>query len=448
MLRATCAAVAVTAMTACLSAPPEPPNTLLDGATEDAPVNDAAIADAFSTDAFFPAGVTFPPVGRTMDLRAQYAADFNHDGISDVVLVSAADAAPADDGVYILLGSAGAVLDEYHAFVDTDELSPRAVFSHDFDSDGNVELVVLGRIDKTNAAVWLYPGQDQLTFGAPFKLPISNISQDGPGEPWWISHGYFNGTSTPDLVVGYQNHILRVPVQVNAEFANAVAEDLNPVAAEPRESFGQGAVRMPRPGNRDDLLLAHTSNITKWTNDGAGGFEASPLTRVTSTGFECGEALSPAKPQYNARFIDMDGDQTPDVVSSCGKHVFVNILGATALESHGFENTSVDYPWTHLVTIDNGNAAPDIVLVTQETCTGATTSQPSAAHIYLDLEGGSGTLSAGTTPTPKDLSNQCTGVIVKADFDDDGTMELVLFARDASTNHCFEVVGSGLLPCS
>jgi len=211
--------------------------------------------------------------------------DFNHDGIPDLAISTAATAQVA-----ILLGTGGGAFAAPVAYAVGN--SPNAIVIADFDGDGNADLAIACQASN---AVSVLLGNGDGTFGAATAVPVGTA-------PFSIAAGDFNRDGIADLVT-----------------ANAFSGDVSLLLGNGAGGFAPSAIAtgansqavavadLNRDGNADIVVgrAGVSGSVVVLLGNGNGTFGAPT-------------AFSVSQPVQDVAIADFDGDGNADVAAVGG----------------------------------------------------------------------------------------------------------------------------------
>jgi hypothetical protein len=295
--------------------------------------------------------------------------------------------------------------------------APAALATGDFNRDGNMDIVVA---NSGEASLSLLLGNGDSTFKSAGTIPVGS-------PPVSVASADFNGDGNPDVAVS-----LVGSAAVQVLFGNgdgtfqAPVTILVPVSNLGNVSVGQiGAADLSGDGH-PDLLLATSSGLYIFMNDGHAGFTANP---------------SMVGPQLNISSFavaDFNQDGRTDIVwvgaelSQCGA------ASASVFLSYGNGDGTfrdpVALPMTNF--IPGGIAAGDFnhdgridLVVSEVAASACSTGAPNAGSVQVALQQGDGSFLVSTNLTG--IANP--GAIIAGDFDGDGKLDIAVLQSSFSS---------------
>jgi hypothetical protein len=204
--------------------------------------------------AYYPGGTFFATEAFPVDTNpvAITAADFNGDGLADLITANA-----GSNDVTVLFSNS---LGETGQSIDLPAGSqPCAIAAADFNGDGNADILVA---DQGSEDLRLFTGNGDGNFNAATVIPLSLA-------PTAIAVADFNGDGKPDVAVlsGSANQLVILSAQGNGAFAAPVTFNASssPTALAVADFNGDGTL---------DIAVSTSSSILVFYGNGAGSFQA------------------------------------------------------------------------------------------------------------------------------------------------------------------------------
>lgn len=266
------------------------------------------------------------------------AADWNGDGISDLVLGSSVSTSSLGQITLLLGDKAGTFAVRTSRYLG---LVPVTLTPGDWNGDGKLDLTAT----ETLGGIYLFPGDGVGGFGTPFRP--RDLANQSP----WMLGGDFNGDGHADLLAEDAAAAVVLLGDGTGGFADpresAIGTGLDPapVAAAVRDFGGDG---------KDDLITIGSSppdTVRRQGGDGAGGFGAPRDFAVGSMPVAMAVA-------------DFDGDGWLDLVTANAGSSSIGLLPGDVNNGFGayqqFPVSAVTGPIE--VGDFNGDGRPDLVL--------------------------------------------------------------------------------------
>jgi hypothetical protein len=250
--------------------------------------------------------------------------DFNHDGTTDLALVSGG-------AVAVLLGNGDRTFADPSYYTTGD--GSNSVAAGDFDNDGNLDLVVTNQVDGTALVL---PGAGDGTFGAPVSyaagqypsaLTVADVNCDGRADV---------------AVIDSSNSVLNVLLNYGSGFGTATSYSVGsqPQAVSAGDFNGDGKI---------DLVAAGSSSVSVLLNDGTGGFGTA--TDYAATAGPQGLAVG-----------DINGDGKLDLATTDSSSVYV-LLGNGDGTFQSPTTVATNYTQSSIAIADfNRDGKADLVL--------------------------------------------------------------------------------------
>ncbi|MCE9579203.1 MAG: hypothetical protein K8W52_39130 [Deltaproteobacteria bacterium] len=370
----------------------------------------------------------WPPAGVDVDIVAARVLDQDGDGVSDLVLASAAPTAPA---IYVLLGTRSGIGAGYHAQLTT-SLPPLALAVGDVSGDAVPDLVTLEQA-QSGGRVEAFATTDLVSFAAPWRVEtaiLSTVSRDHAS----IDIVDLDGDGNPDFAFGDELRAVigRTHDTSEAGFNATAFTELPPLSVnftQPASAFMASA----SDGGRNLIVVSANATATYAHTRADETFELHQLEHVPFT---------------SHTRCDLDGDGTLDVIG-------------------GFGDWATDRPWPDARTVnydqDPGFGGYGTSLATAcDELDGDPAHLVELAKLWTPQDGVQQVEvlpDLALTETPLALSTNRAAVLVKpipgpladvmveGDFDGDGERELLVVARDGSLT-CLHVGVDALTLCS
>jgi len=350
-------------------------------------------------------------------------ADFNHDGIPDVVTTG-------ESGVWLFIGKGGGVFNPGVLIpIANTALAHLAVA--DFNGDGAPDVIVTLNNAKGFSVLF---GNGNGTFQAPVTYSIPPIA-----EQTFIAVADLNRDGHPDIVLSTRGNYATANVAAmlnngKGQFgppifaqmyggASIALGDLNGdgipdlVNAEGQVSFGQGDGTFTLPVSyaveydqgAEEVILADLRR-NGLVDIVAGQYEAvSVLLNEGKGAFEDGEWISVAGAGSCAAGADFNGDGKPDLAVPAGPGVVILLGTGLASQPYNTGTTlSVSGPGCPIAADLNGDGIPDLLF-----------SASSLGGVGAYLGKGDGTFNLAG------VSASAGGVLAIGDFNHDGKLDFV-----------------------
>ncbi|HTC95489.1 MAG TPA: VCBS repeat-containing protein [Terriglobales bacterium] len=280
----------------------------------------AATVSFTTTTSFLPSSGNLAP-----DLRGIVAADFNGDGIHDLVMVDRT----AKVFMYFQGRGDGTFLDPVSMSTGVTSLPPDAIVAADFNGDGKLDIAVTLSTEDSGILAPFVGDQVELFLGdgaGHFSAgPV--ITDTGTGADS-LASGDFNGDGIPDLAVGASGDQAVWIYRGNGDGT------FNPPSRFPIATLGRTTLEVAAADiNHDghiDIVAVGSGTMTTLLGDGMGGFTITAPMATTGAGF----------PQIALADVNEDGNLDAVVVSrSTGDSIFVDIFFGTGAGSFSLART-------------------------------------------------------------------------------------------------------------
>jgi len=334
-------------------------------------------------------------------------ADFDNNGIPDLVAVNCTTIAGVNITVYLNYSASTASFSSTSSFslASTNSAYYCDLRVTDFDGDGKQDIIV---VDNGSTNISVFPGNGNGTFGA-----VNNFTTIS--NPKAVTIADFNGDSKPDVaVISNSSNYLGIHLNTstgtaNFNFSGPATYTVNsPYAIEAANFDGINGI---------DIAIASNSgnNVLEFLNIGSGTFSAATTYSLTAN----------SNP-YDLTAGDFNNDGRIDIATANYSYNS-NVSVLLGIGTAGSFTTAVNYSVGNsiypeaIITIDfNDDGILDLATV------GTYSSGPTA---YLDVLIGTG-LSVGTFGTPLSFSASVasgspTGLIT-GDYNLDGNADVVV----------------------
>ncbi|HTM21085.1 MAG TPA: VCBS repeat-containing protein [Kofleriaceae bacterium] len=377
------------------------------------------------------AGEPFPPDG-PLAVHAAGTGDLNGDGAPDLLLASAPDA--DGRGLYLVFGGAPGWMNRYHGFLPTPELDAYAIHEGDVDGDGLADVAIVGPTDVDQATLAVYlgdrPGGTHFATGLVRRIDGVEVSLDD--QRAYLFPAQVDGDGDADLIAG--QHGWEAAIELDAFDENFI--DV-PVTTLPRVApYGpstSAAIALPSgESGLDDLLVARYDETALYRNGGTGFTDTGEIT-----------VLDPDYGMSRAGFFDVGGDGRVDVLGWGGGRLIGHVPDPAGPVHLVYPDYSDGTPVRFDVADLDDDGAAEVIVVLADT---------GVTHVLLFAGVGFDTTVdppdvTGAERDPIDLADFEAAAAALADFDGDGTRDLVMVAADG-TWRCLSVRAVGASECA